>query len=76
MLSKRWIVRPVDDAKQTLAQHADAVKHSLDGASIGITAGALMELLPAISAGLSILWLMIRIYETHTVQRILGRIDD
>lgn len=32
-----------------------------------------MELLPAVAAILTILWTAIRIYETDTVQRLLGK---
>jgi hypothetical protein len=35
-----------------------------DWSALGITAGALMEILPAISAALSIVWLSLRIYQT------------
>jgi TctA family transporter len=34
-----------------------------DWSAVGITAGALMEWLPAISAALSIVWLSLRIWE-------------
>lgn len=40
-------------------------------ASIGI--GALVEWLPPLAAVLTIIWTGIRIYETKTVQRWLGR---
>jgi hypothetical protein len=32
-----------------------------------------VEFLPAVSALLSIIWIAIRIYETDTVQRLVGR---
>lgn len=35
-----------------------------DWSALGITAGALMDILPAISAILSIIWLSLRIYQT------------
>jgi len=43
-------------------------KHVVDGIAVATTLGTLMEYLPAISAGLSIIWLAIRIWETDTVQ--------
>lgn len=49
------------------------IKHVLDGSAIAVTLGALMDWLPAVAAGLSIVWTGIRIYETRTVQRMLGR---
>jgi hypothetical protein len=55
-------------------QHAqEQVKHIVDGASITIVLGALVEFLPAIAALVSIVWGIIRIYETNTVQRWLGK---
>ena len=43
-------------------------KHVFDWTSIGIALGTLMQILPSIAAALSILWSLIRIYETKTVQ--------
>lgn len=53
-----------------------AAKAAGDIAALGITAGALMDWLPAIAAALSILWTIIRIYETRTVRRILSKEKD
>lgn len=43
-------------------------KHVIDWTSIGIALGTLMQILPSIAAALSIVWSVIRIYETKTVQ--------
>lgn len=43
-------------------------KHVIDWTSIGIAFGTLMQMLPSIAAALSIVWSVIRIYETKTVQ--------
>ncbi len=43
-------------------------KHVVDAASVGVVAGTLLQYLPALAAGLSIVWMMIRIWETKTVQ--------
>ena len=51
----------------------ETLKHILDGASIITVIGTIVEFLPAVSAVLSIIWVSIRIYETDTVQRLLGR---
>jgi len=51
----------------------ETVKHMIDGASILTVIGTLVEFLPAVSAVLSIIWVAIRIYETETVQRLVGR---
>lgn len=48
-------------------------KHVIDWTSIGIVLGSLVQVLPSIAAALSIVWTLIRIYETKTVQRWLGR---
>lgn len=46
----------------------DLIKHLLDTSSIGLTIGTLADILPAISAFLAIVWILIRIWETDTVQ--------
>jgi hypothetical protein len=43
-------------------------KHVIDWTSIGIAFGTLIQILPSIAAALSIVWSIIRIYETKTVQ--------
>jgi hypothetical protein len=48
-------------------------KHVIDWTSIGIVLGSLIQILPSIAAALSIVWTLIRIYETKTVQRWLGK---
>lgn len=48
-------------------------KHVIDWTSIGIALGTLIQILPSIAAALSILWTLIRIYETKTVQKWLGK---
>jgi hypothetical protein len=48
-------------------------KHVIDWTSIGIVLGSLIQILPSIAAGLSIVWTVIRIYETKTVQRWLNK---
>jgi hypothetical protein len=48
-------------------------KSVIDWTSIGIAFGSLMQLLPSIAAALSILWTVIRIYETKTVQNWIKR---
>lgn len=48
-------------------------KHLIDAASIATLLGSLAQLLPAVASVLTIIWTAIRIYETATVQRLLGR---
>ena len=51
----------------------ESTKHILDTASIATAVGTLMQLLPAIAALFTIIWTTIRIYETKTVQKLLGK---
>ena len=48
-------------------------KQIVDGLSMATVVGALVDVLPAIAAGFTIVWTGIRIYETATVQRWLGK---
>jgi len=59
--------------KDPFANMDESMKHVLDGVSIIATVGTLIEMLPSIAALLTIVWTGIRIYETSTVQRLLGR---
>lgn len=53
--------------------HSDeATKHIVDIVSVATVLGTLTDMLPSISALFTIVWVGIRIYETDTVQRILG----
>ena len=54
----------------------DATKHIIDGASIATAVGTMMQVLPAIAALFTIVWTVIRIYETKTVQKLLGKNKD
>lgn len=45
----------------------------MDSVSIGTALAGLLQILPHIATLLSIFWFCIRIYETRTVQRWLGR---
>jgi glycerol-3-phosphate acyltransferase PlsY len=51
----------------------DATKHVIDGASIATAVGTMMQVLPAIAALFTIIWTTIRIYETKTIQKLLGK---
>jgi hypothetical protein len=55
-----------------LLEKLDAVnehtKSIIDWTSVGVAFGSLLQILPSIAAALSILWTVIRIYETKTVQ--------
>jgi hypothetical protein len=51
----------------------EAGKHIIDGLSVTTVIGALVGVLPSIAALFTIAWTAIRIYETDTVQRLLGK---
>ena len=51
----------------------DTTKHVLDALSVVTVVGTIVQMLPSIAALFTIVWTGIRIYETDTVQRLLGR---
>lgn len=51
----------------------EAVKQIADGVSVITVIGTLAGILPSIAAVFTIIWTGIRIYETDTVQRWLGK---
>ena len=53
----------------------EGTKHVLDGLSLITVLGTLMDWLPAVAALLSIVWTLLRIYESKTVQKWLGKKD-
>lgn len=59
-----------------MTQAHDTAKNVADAASVLTVVGTLMEILPAVAAIFTIIWTGIRIYETDTVQRFLGKKTD
>ena len=57
--------KPIMDFFDNINEHT---KHVIDWTSIGIALGSFIKVLPSIAAVLSIVWSLIRIYETKTVQ--------
>jgi hypothetical protein len=51
----------------------ETTKHVVDALSIMTVVGTLVEMLPSIAAIFTIVWTVIRIWETTTVQTLLGR---
>jgi len=51
----------------------ETTKHVVDALSIMTVVGTLVEMLPSIAAIFTIVWTIIRIWETATVQNLLGR---
>lgn len=51
----------------------EGTRLAVDLLSLATLLGSLVNLLPAVAAVLTIIWTAIRIYETDTVQRLLGK---
>ena len=51
----------------------EGAKYVIDGLSLVTVLGTLVDILPAVAAVFTIVWTAIRIYETDTVQRWLGK---
>ena len=51
----------------------ESTKQVVDAVSVFTVVGTLGELLPPMAALFTLVWTAIRIYETKTVQRMLGR---
>lgn len=63
-------------ARDLFENMPDGLKHLLDATSIIALLGSLISVLPAVASLLTIVWTCIRIYETATVQTMLGRKKD
>ena len=48
-------------------------KSAFDVGAVAISVGTFFEYLPAVASLLSVIWLLLRIFESDTVQRALGR---
>lgn len=53
----------------------DGLKYAADGLSVGVLLGTISNVLPSIAAVMTIVWTAIRIWETDTCKRLLGRKD-
>jgi hypothetical protein len=62
--------KEIMDKIDAVNEHTKSV---IDWTSIGIAFGSLMQILPSIAAALSILWTLIRIYETKSVQNFIKK---
>ena len=51
----------------------ESTKTLIDGLSVVTVIGTIGELLPPMAALFTLIWTAIRIYETKTVQRLLGK---
>jgi len=55
-----------------MLDHHESTKHFIDALSLVTVLGTLMSILPSIAALASLVWSVIRIFETKTVQGWLG----
>jgi len=53
----------------------ESTKTLVDGLSVVTVIGTLGEVLPPLAALFTLVWTSIRIYETKTVQKMLGRVS-
>lgn len=53
-------------------EHTESVKSIMDGISVATVLGAMTQYLPPIASLLTVVWMAIRIYESNTVQKLLG----
>jgi hypothetical protein len=53
----------------------EVVKSAMDGLSVVTVVGTLMDMLPSFAALFTIIWTGIRIWETETIQTLIGRKD-
>ncbi len=56
-----------------MSEQHETAKQVVDAMSLVTVIGTLVQLLPAIAALFTIVWTSIRIYETATVQKLLGK---
>lgn len=62
-------------ATEIIHNNHETAKHFVDLISMATVIGTIAEYLPAVAALFSIVWTIIRIYETKTVQKLLRRKD-
>jgi hypothetical protein len=55
---------------------SEGAKHVGDAVSLITVVGTLAQILPSIAAIFTIVWTSIRIYETKTVRKLLGKYKD
>jgi len=51
-----------------MTEHHETIKSTVDAVSVVTVVGTLMDVLPAIAALFTIIWTLIRIWETDTVK--------
>ena len=63
----------LQDGSADMSESHETAKHVVDALSIMTVVGTLVEMLPSVAAIFTIVWTAIRIWETETVQNLLGR---
>jgi hypothetical protein len=63
----------LQDGNADMSESHETAKHVVDALSIMTVVGTLVEMLPSIAAIFTIVWTLIRIWETETVQNLFGR---
>jgi hypothetical protein len=56
-----------------MTDSTETIKHVVDALSIVTVIGTLVDMLPSVAAGFTIVWTVIRIWETETVKRWTNR---
>jgi hypothetical protein len=59
-----------------MAFEHETAKTTVDAISIVTVVGTLAEVLPAVAALFTIIWTALRIFETDTIQKLLGKDKD
>lgn len=59
------------EIRNLLSDLFDHWKSYVDAANLLVILGAIVNIIPAITAVLSLVWICIRIYETETVQKMI-----
>ena len=55
---------------------SETIKQTVDALSMVTVVGTLVDLLPALAALFTIVWTVIRIYETKTIQKFIRSFKD
>lgn len=56
-----------------MTTHEETAKHTIDAVATGTVVVTWLDYLPDIAAGLSIVWFLIRIWESETVKGFRGK---
>ena len=54
---------------------SESTKHAVDLLSVVTVLGTLVDFLPAVAAAFTIVWTLIRIWETETIQKLFRKKD-